>query len=696
DSGEVTPATLPDRPVGDLSVDVVIEGYSSDGPKNVTVSDGETTTIAFTLTQQTGSIQVTSTPSGAKIFVNGTDSGEVTPATLPGRAVGNYSVDVVLEGYKSDGPKEVTVSDGETNTVQFELTQDFYTLSGVVTGADSVTITLSGDISDTRIVNDGEKYSFSLPGGGNYTVTPLKECYEFTPSTQTFADFVSDMTQDFSAIRKTYTISGTVSGADNVIVRLSGDMTDSLTVNDGGSYTFTVACGGIYMVTPAHSCFEFAPANKSYENITADETQNYIATLINYTISGTVNGIDEVVVRLSGDFTDSLTVNDGGSYSFTVACGGTYMVTPSRGCYEFTPENKVYENLTADMTQDFAASQTTYTISGLLTGANDVTFTLSGAAQETQVVNDGETYSFTVLCGGYYSVTPSKPGHKFKPDYIGYTNVTSDKVRNVTATPSGLPEGINFVSIHGGSFSMGSKNGGSDEQPVHTVNLDDFDMSEKEITNAQFCEYLNAAIAAGDIKIASNSMVVGLTGDYASEEYLNLAMDDDVFNKCWIRYGGGSFTVEPGKENWPVVAITWYGAKSFCQYFGLELPTEAEWEYAAKGGMDYEYGTDDGTIKLSNANFVNENQHPIDVGNYAPNPYGLYDMSGNVWEFCNDWYGPYQKDDATNPTGPTAGTMRVKRGGGWVNEAELCRSALRSSYNPGYNGPHVGFRVVRR
>ena len=128
--------------MGEYSIDVELEGYNSDGPKTVTVTEVGTSAVAFTLSQQVGRIEVTSTPSGAKIFVNGTDTGKVTPSTLSDQPVGNYSVDVQLEGYGSDGPKDVTVSTGQTSGVDFSLSQNVLVISGKVTGVDSVTVTI--------------------------------------------------------------------------------------------------------------------------------------------------------------------------------------------------------------------------------------------------------------------------------------------------------------------------------------------------------------------------------------------------------------------------------------------------------------------------------------------------------------------------------------------------------------------------
>ncbi len=220
-------------------------------------------------------------------------------------------------------------------------------------------------------------------------------------------------------------------------------------------------------------------------------------------------------------------------------------------------------------------------------------------------------------------------------------------------------------------------------------------MSVKQITNEQYSIYLNDTISDGDIEVAPGGSVVGTAGLFSGEEYIDLSVDLDQDNKCWIDYTDGAFSVEPGKENWPVVGVAWFGAKAYALFYGADIPTEAEWEYAAKGGQNYEYGTDDGTIAITKANIMSNNGHPVDCGSYPPNPFGLYDMSGNVWEWCHDWYGPYEEGSADNPTGPFSGTVRVKRGGGWINNPELSRTAQRSSYNETYTGPHVGFRIVR-
>ncbi|MBA7591778.1 Hercynine oxygenase [subsurface metagenome] len=176
-------------------------------------------------------------------------------------------------------------------------------------------------------------------------------------------------------------------------------------------------------------------------------------------------------------------------------------------------------------------------------------------------------------------------------------NLTQDGTYNfvVTKLPdSGEPydiNGITFVTIPAGTFRMGDVegNGYDREIPVHTVTLSSFEMSIYEVTNAQYAEYLNKALTTGEIEIITGD-VYGKTGDWSGQRYLDIGYGSGE-NKCWINYSSGSFTAESGKENRPVVGVTWYGSKAFAEYYGFDLPREAEWEYACRGGNQYKYGT---------------------------------------------------------------------------------------------------------
>ncbi len=168
-------------------------------------------------------------------------------------------------------------------------------------------------------------------------------------------------------------------------------------------------------------------------------------------------------------------------------------------------------------------------------------------------------------------------------------------------------------------------------------------------------------------------------------------------------------------DDFPIYYISWDEAKKFgidlslllSKYgFVADLPTEAQWEYACRAGsyMPYSFGD-----KLNGDNANCDGRHPYgcnikgvyleqscQVKEYAPNAFGLYDMHGNVWEWCNDWYASdyYTKAPVDNPSGPDTGTRRVIRGGGWRSFAECCRSAFRDSDPPSYRGRTLGFRII--
>ena len=253
-----------------------------------------------------------------------------------------------------------------------------------------------------------------------------------------------------------------------------------------------------------------------------------------------------------------------------------------------------------------------------------------------------------------------------------------------------------FFSIPGGTFRMGDEQGDLWKgcRPVHTVAISAFEMSVCEITNAQYCAYLNEALASDDIEIISGK-VQGKTGVWSGTRYLEIGYGSG-WHRCWITYGSGVFSVISGYENWPVVYVTWFGSKAFAQYYGLDLPTEAEWEYACRGGLQNKYGTDDGTIDSTKANYDSNIGHLVDAGSYPSNPYGIQDLSGNVWEWCNDWYETYTSESVSDPTGAQSSLTRVIRGGSWPDRDGYCRSAARGHVNPFYGYNNVGFHVVRR
>ena len=297
-----------------------------------------------------------------------------------------------------------------------------------------------------------------------------------------------------------------------------------------------------------------------------------------------------------------------------------------------------------------------------------------------------------------------------------------------------------MVYIPDGEFEMGDSfdEGQDSELPVHTVTVDSFYMGKYETTNEQYCNYLNSAKSRGLITVTSG--VVYQAGSGTSYPYCDTHSAD---GSSQIDYSGGVFSVrtKSGRDmsNDAMVQVSWYGAVAYCnwrsQLEGKELcynlstwncdfskkayrlATEAEWEYAARGGLSGRRFPCGDTIAHNQANYYSSDTYSYDVsptrghhptwndgvypytspvGSFAANGYGLYDMAGNAWEWCNDcWDSDYYDYSPTdNPTGPAGGSSRVLRGGGWYYGASLCRVAFRLNSGPDsrYNG--YGFRIV--
>ena len=219
---------------------------------------------------------------------------------------------------------------------------------------------------------------------------------------------------------------------------------------------------------------------------------------------------------------------------------------------------------------------------------------------------------------------------------------------------------------------MGNRVGDSDEQPLRTVTLSSFTIDAREITEQQYQECVDK-------------------GRCTPAHY------DDSTCRAWNGKRFIKVKVPAAYRNpaFPVVCVTWQQAREYCRAQGMHLPSEAQWEYAARAGGDGNYPWGNGSPGGSQAVFSRKNG-PMSTGTCAPSKWGLYDMVGNVWEWTSDNYDPgiYAEGAATDPKGPQAGFYRVIRGGGWYSSAGQLRVANRQWYSVGYSEVSVGFRCA--
>ncbi len=231
-----------------------------------------------------------------------------------------------------------------------------------------------------------------------------------------------------------------------------------------------------------------------------------------------------------------------------------------------------------------------------------------------------------------------------------------------------------MVIVRSGQFFRGSNCGNRDETPRHKIYLNNFAMDIHAVTNEQFVRFLE------------------FTGGEKDQNYNDIIRLKD----SRIMRSGGRLSIESGYSKHPVVGVTWYGAISYAKWAGKRLPTEAEWEVAACGRVDsYLYPTGD-VIEKVQANFFSSDT--TSVMSYPPNKLGLYDMAGNVYEWCQDWYGyNYYETSAqepNNPKGPPQGVYRVLRGGCWKSLHDDMRCSHRHRNNPGTVNSTYGFRCA--
>lgn len=341
-------------------------------------------------------------------------------------------------------------------------------------------------------------------------------------------------------------------------------------------------------------------------------------------------------------------------------------------------------------------------------------------------------------------VSPQAPS---VPTLTSSDTTSSDSIRaGIQNTPHVLTEGM--VHITGGEFTMGSDHPLSrpDERPLHRVKVDDFWIDAHEVTNKQFAEFVRATgyvTTAERVPDLAEIMSQAPPGTPPPPKE-NLVAGSMVFTppnravplndiRRWWTWMPGADWQHPegptssirGRENHPVVHVSWDDAVAYAEWCGKRLPTEAEWEFAARGGLDgspFVWGSSPLSDTNPQANvwqggFPNLNQaadgyvRTAPVGNFAANGYSLHDMAGNVWEWCSDWYRPdgyalqASAEVLSNPCGPERSAdprrpympQRVQRGGSFLCNDEYCssyRPSARMGCSPDTGMSHVGFRCA--
>jgi sulfatase modifying factor 1 len=253
---------------------------------------------------------------------------------------------------------------------------------------------------------------------------------------------------------------------------------------------------------------------------------------------------------------------------------------------------------------------------------------------------------------------------------------------------------LQVARIPSGEFAMGADDGEEDERPAHKTYLDEFFIGTHPVTNAEYAHFVRETNHPSPAVRALPAMV----SDALEAEFRELAST----------YFWNNGTPPEGRERHPVTLVGIEDAMLYCAWLAgktgkpVRLPTEAEWEKAARGGLDgtkYPWGD---TLDPAYAHFLPEpgvkaERGTVEVGSYPPNGFRLFDMSGNVWEWVSDWYAPhyYSRARYVNPEGPERGLMRIVRGGAWVNaDGRYLRCACRHKIPPDSYAYSIGFRIA--
>ncbi len=337
------------------------------------------------------------------------------------------------------------------------------------------------------------------------------------------------------------------------------------------------------------------------------------------------------------------------------------------------------------------ATASTYDYSDVDLGSIELTTELGGDlyldGKLLSSVSPNTIVPINNLASGLHTLELKGP-EKWRQEVGVNANSTSEvQITSNFSSNEDLPF-IQMVFVQGGTFDMGGKSGDQDELPIHAVTLNDFEISAYEITVSQFREFIQETGYKTEAEIEGWSW---------------------IFDGEWKKKVGYDWELNTNGDiagdNEPVTFVSWGDSQRFTEWLSTKfnarfrLPTEAEWEYAARGGVhsgrwDYAGGE---IAPLLGWFKTNAEGGAHQVGEQRANELNLYDMSGNVWEWCLDWYGEsyYARSSSSNPKGVLSSEFRVLRGGSWNNSEESGRVTNRHKNRPNERDSFTGFRVVR-
>jgi hypothetical protein len=533
---------------------------------------------------------------------------------------------------------------GQVSTATTNV-QTTFRITGTLTPGSAgagATVALSGNANATATADGSGNYSFSGLANGNYTITPTRKGYVFSPSSGSVTIGGSDVTMPpFTGAVQTFTVAGAITPAANgagATVTLSGAGNASTTADSAGNYSFTSLSNGAYTITPARTGYVFTPPNQNITvngaNVTAVSFAAAPQSAQTFTLSGTLSpatGGAGAAVVLSGVASGTTTANSSGSYSFPGLANGTYAVTPSNAGYSFNPTTQAVTISNANVSGvNFTVSvaAATYTVSGSITPASlgaGVAVMLSGPGSATTTADSSGNYSFTALANGSYTVTPSSTKAAFSPLSQTVT-VSGANVSGVSFTATGTAGQLSsaWTVLHRPGDGSNSEQENYQPGNVNVVG-GQLVMTEQQGTNVATGQYFQNDAPSGNFISCAGG---GSNSYTCTSQYSSGAVIWSSFN---TQYGDIQVSMKMA-QGWP--AIWMLGSN--CQTTFVTTPDNGgtcNWNAVGSGEIDIAEGYN----MSPGAGSVHGNIYESGVSNPACVFSGISDPTQNYHVYELNW-----------------------------------------------------------